>query len=178
MALELSLFGGFLVSVLPPLLRLPLQALGFGAGGGNFCLQERYPSPTPPPAPAVSLHCHTAVSTHADRGGVGGGAVSSVSITAEGKRDAPSQARSPCPPPPRPVLIIKRPEHRVTGVCELQISQAGQQGNWQEQALRCYSFRARGHCHPQALPPSPRASLLSIHSKSIFLPFADAQFQQ
>ena len=104
MALELSLLGGFLVSVLPPLLWLPLQALGFGAGGGDFCLQKRYPSPTPPPAPAVSLHCHTAVSTHADRDG--GGAVSSVSITAEGKRDAPSQARSP-PPPPRPVLIVE-----------------------------------------------------------------------
>lgn len=175
MALELSLFGGFLVSVLPPLLRLPLQALGFGAGGGDFCLQERYPSPTPPPAPAVSLHCHTAVSTHADRGG--GGSIICVHHS-RGEERRPKPSPQPVPPPPRPVLIIKRPEHRVTGVCELQISQAGQQGNWQEQALRCYSFRARGHCHPQALPPSPRASLLSIHSKSIFLPFADAQFQQ
>lgn len=168
--------GGFLVSVLPPLLRLPLQALGFGAGGGDFCLQERYPSPTPPPAPAVSLHCHTAVSTHADRGG--GGQYHLCPSQPRGRETPQAKPAARAPPPPRPVLIIKRLEHRVTGVCELQISQADQQGNWQEQALRCYSFRARGHSHPQALPPSPRASLLSIHSKSIFLPFADAQFQQ
>ena len=103
MALELSLLGGFLVSVLPPLLWLPLQALGFGAGGGDFCLQKRYPSPTPPPAPAVSLHCHTAVSTHADRDG-GGSIICVHHSRGEERRPKPSPQPTP---PPRPVLIIE-----------------------------------------------------------------------
>ena len=104
MALELSLLGGFLVSVLPPLLRLPLQALGFGAGGGDFCLQERYPSPTPPPAPAVSLHCHTAVSTHADRDE---GGQYHLGPSQPRGRETPQAKPAAHPHPPRPVLIIE-----------------------------------------------------------------------
>ena len=66
MALELSLFGGFIVSILPPLLWLPLQDKGFGAGGGGETISI---SSRDPPS-AVSLHCHTAVSALADWGPV------------------------------------------------------------------------------------------------------------
>lgn len=66
MALELSLFGGFIVSILPPLLWLPLQDKGFGAGGAGG--QTISISSSDPPPAAVSLHCHTAVSIHTDWG--------------------------------------------------------------------------------------------------------------
>lgn len=108
MALELSLFGGFIVSILPPSLWLPLQGKGFGAGGAggadDFHLQQR---PPPPPAPQLSPCIATQLSPHTQTG-----AQYTLSIMAQ------REARNSKPSPhPTPVLLIKRPECCVTTVC-------------------------------------------------------------
>ena len=137
------------------------------------CVSRSDILPPPHPPPQLSPCIATQLSPHTQTG-MGGGSIICVHHSrGEERRPKPS----PQPTPPAPARSDRRDRSIVLLESELQISQDGQQGNWQEQALGCCSFRARGHSHPPALPPSPRASLLSIHSKSIFLPFADAQFQ-
>lgn len=96
MALELSLFGGFIVSILPPLLWLPLQDKGFGAGGaGGQTISISSSDPAPQLSPCIATQLSPYTQT---------GAQYTLSITAQ------REARNSKPSPhPTPVLLIKRP---------------------------------------------------------------------
>lgn len=117
-----------------------------GRGGQTISISSSDP---PPPRPsAVSLHCHTAVSTHADWGPV-------YSVHHGTARGEELQAK----PPPH-----SRSAHKETGVlCYYSLLTTDKSGLSTGKVAEA-GFEVLSSL-PPALPPSPRASLLSIHYK-------------
>lgn len=117
-----------------------------GRGGQTISISSSDP-PHPHPS-AVSLHCHTAVSTHADWGPV-------YSVHHGTARGEELQAK----PPPH-----SRSAHKETGaLCYYSLLTTDKSGLSTGKVAEA-GFEVLSSL-PPALPPSPRASLLSIHYK-------------